>query len=453
MSLKRGMLSAFHIASIIGVGIIGLTPMAALAEQVYASSSAPIPQSYAQSYTTDATKHAQVSGYTKKTQTPVTTNTTSTAKQTPVTVPAVALPPVVAPANAEIQASASTQVSPPIDFLRSVPLESSGYPALQCLPAKLSSADQVLGAIDSTPVLLVHMEALRRGYADLPQPEQEKLLKALRKRHVAKEQDLMLGFDLGYAELVYEHNKTGLFFLRKANDHFQDQFSNLAYGMAQAEADITLENAKPEEMTTRKMDVMYRLGDAVKLDAAKHQPGFWPSYVRVIEKLKPMAAYKSFSNRDFSLTYLPYGNSVVPLSNVTTSSSLSSTKPGSTDGSLGSALTNTCTPEAVAPDASGFFGKMLAQRSANFNGTQATIQFYPTTEANLYQVRVVGANNVTLASFQSNIISNMVEDVDGDGIFEIVARQYQYNRLKPVIVYHYTPCGFTLDKKIFDDFQ
>jgi hypothetical protein len=350
----------------------------------------------------------------------------------------------------------------PIDFLRTVPLQIEGYPAAQCLSVPLTSAGQILQVLDTTPTLLVHMEALRRGYADLPLIEQTKLMQALHKRHLTNEKDLLLGFDLGYGELVYEHNKTGLFFLRKANDQIQDQFSNLAYGMAQVEADLTLENASPEEMTTRKMDAMYRLGDAVKIDAAKHQPGFWPSYVRVIEKIKPLAAYKSFSRRDFSLAYLPYGNSVVPLSQVTTTSSLADTQPGTVPvsglaGALSGAVEFTCEPTDTETGAKKetvpFLGSPLLQRPANFKNTQASIQFYPTAETHQYQVRVLGKGGAPMLTFLSNTTSNVLEDVDGDGVFEIVARQYEYNPYKPIIVYHYAPCGFALDRKIEESFQ
>jgi len=342
-----------------------------------------------------------------------------------------------------------------VDFLRTVPLEVSGYPAAQCLSSRLTSADQILQVLNATPVQIVHMEALRRGYAELPLTEQDKLLKALHKRHMANETDLGMGFDLGYAELVYEHNKTGLFFLRKANDHFQNQFTNLAYGMAQVEADITMENAKPEEMTTRKMDAMYRLGDAVKIDVVQHQPGFWPSYIRVIEKMKPMGAYKSFSRRDFSQGYLPTGNAVVPLGNVNVSA-LSEVKPGTATATLTGMINNACSPNAEVgnTEAANFFEKsMLSQRTATFRGSKATIQFFPTSENHLYQVRVLGPTGNPMLSFQSYNMGNLLEDLDGDGVFEIVSRQFQYNPFKPFVVYRYTACGFELDKKIHDDFE
>jgi hypothetical protein len=338
-----------------------------------------------------------------------------------------------------------------VDFLRSIPLEVSGYASAQAFPEKFTTAEQVIQAINNTPVLLVHMEALRRGYHELPIDEQEKLLTALHKRRMTNEHDLVLGFDHGYAQLVYKQNKTGLFFLRKANDKIQDQFSNLAYGMAQVEADINLEDAAPDQTTTRKMDAVYKLGDAVKIDAMKHQPGFWPTYMRVVEKMKELPAYKSFTRRDFSLAYIPLGNKVVPMTGANTSSIPLTDKPASL---LSSAMNTSCQPAANDMDIeNNQNAAILAQRSANFNGNQALILFSPTEEPHLYRVKVLGPSGQPMLSFKSHTMPNVVEDIDGDGVFEIVARQYQYNPMQPIIVYRYTPCGFELDKEIFGNFQ
>jgi hypothetical protein len=57
-----------------------------------------------------------------------------------------------------------------------------------------------------------------------------------------------------------------------------------------------------------------------------------------------------------------------------------------------------------------------------------------------------------LLSFET-YANRLVEDLDGDGTFEIVARQYKQDPYNPVIVYRYTPCGFELDKKIFNAFR
>src|SRR5262249_35827789 len=84
------------------------------------------------------------------------------------------------------------------DLLRTVPLEIKEYEVSKDLPITFASSEQVLHAIDSSPVLLVHMEVLRRGYSDLPESEKEKLVAALLKRHQEQEHDLPRNFDHGY---------------------------------------------------------------------------------------------------------------------------------------------------------------------------------------------------------------------------------------------------------------
>jgi hypothetical protein len=342
-----------------------------------------------------------------------------------------------------------------IDLLRSLPLSVEGYASAKAFPEKFTTPEQVIQALNSTPVLLVHMEAIRRAYHDLDPGSQDKLLDAIHKRRMTNEKDLMLGFDHGYAQLVFKQNKTGLFFLRKANDFFQDQFSALAYGMAEVEADLNLEDSTPEVTTTRKLDAMFKLADAVQRDAMKHQPGFWPSYIQVIEKMKEMPAYKSFSNRDFSLVYVPYGNAVVPLGGIQSSSqSLTTNNPegGLTSASFGSV----CSPEPSPFDLNATVGTgaSVAQQTANLNGYPALIQFFPTSVEKQYHVRVTSNTGQPLANFRAHTIPNrIVEDLDKDGVYEIVVRQYRENPLQPVIVYRATPCGLEADQKILDNFQ
>lgn len=465
------------------------------------------------------------------------------------------------PATESVNLSAAVNNINAIDILRSIPLEIQGYPAAQQLPEHFDSAAAVSSALSSAPSMLVRMEILRRSYADLSVTERDQVLAALEKRHKLNEKDLQVGFDYGYAQLVYEHNKTGLFFLRKANDAFKTQFSSLAYGMAEAEADLTLENATIEQMTTRKLDTIYRLGDAVQRDAEKHEPGFWPSFVRVIEKLKPVTAYEHFTRRDFSLVYVPYGNKVIPalkpgetsqvlpLKNVSTATLLSNSATTACDptalnavnddeetsgashasttpsGKSPSSAALTGSKASVAPvstetsqtsatsapsildiamqnkganqaqgkgseqvqsyesktdknhskkkavlnldtlqvkggaqsasvSSSNNLGVAVAHRMANFNGTNATIEFFPTKDPDRLRIRVFNQSGFPLLSFTSHTSpSSIVEDLDGDGTLEIVARQYAYDPYEPVRVYRYTPCGFELDRKIFDYFR
>ncbi len=338
-----------------------------------------------------------------------------------------------------------------IDLLRSIPLEIEGYPAVKNFPETFSTADQVLSAINSTPVLLVHMEVLRRAYHQLPASQHEVLLTAIHKRRLANENDLMLGFDHGYAQLVFKENKTGLFFLRKANDALRTQFSSLAYGMAEVQADLTLEGAPSDAMTTRKLDATFQLTDAVRRDAERHQPGFWPSYLKVIEKMKPLAAYNGFTKRDFSLTYFPYGNSVSPMQGTTT---VALPLQGSEPSLLNNTSSSPCSVNDSVPDEnSPSDNTLINQRSALFGNESALIQFFNTSQAGLYQVRVSNTEGRQLLSFNTHTMPNIVEDLEGDGTFEIVARQYQANPLNPVLVYRHTPCGFELDQKVSEAFR
>jgi hypothetical protein len=356
----------------------------------------------------------------------------------------------------------STAVAEQIDMLRTVPLEIKGYEVSKDFPVTFYTADQVLKAIDSSPILLVHMEVLRRGYADLPETEKTKLVTALLKRHQTLENDLPKAFDHGYAQLIYKNNKSGLFYLRKVNDKLQTQFTSLAYGMAQVEADLNHENATPDDMTTRKMDAMYKLGDAVKLNAANQQPGFWPSFQRVLEKVKPMGAYQSFSNRDFTLAVVPIGNNVVPLNGaqvvtiplkatpeILASNALTtSCNPGGSDSITSSAPLSQAIAMPKEPET-----PPVASKNVSFNGETAVLQFYSTETPGLARVRVTGIYGQPLLSFETYATNRIVEDLEGDGTFEIVARQYKQDPYNPVMVYRYTPCGFELDKKVFNAFH
>ncbi len=350
------------------------------------------------------------------------------------------------------------------DLLRTVPLEITGYEAGKQFPAHFTDAASVLSAINSSPVLLLHMEALRRASLDLTDIEKKKVTATLLKKHQVLETDLALGFDLGYAQLVLDNNKTGLFFLRKANDKLKTQFTALAYGMAEAQADLTLENAKPEETTTRKMDSTYQLSDAVMLDAASHQPGFWPSFIKVIADMKTVSAYGSFSRRDFSRVYVPIGKNgtLIPPTTTTKPGETTVTLPLSTDPAtlLNNSANTSCNP-ADSDDvdlkkegkANPLSGGVVAQRTATFGGNTASLQFFPIEGTHFYRVRILSTKGEVLLSFKTHAMPSIVEDLDGDGSLEIVARQYEYDPTDPILVYRYTPCGFELDKKIFNDFR
>ncbi|MGE0200729.1 MAG: hypothetical protein AB7P76_07160 [Candidatus Melainabacteria bacterium] len=203
-----------------------------------------------------------------------------------------------------------------LDLLRSVPLEVKSYESSGAFPAAFSSPEAVMSVLNGTDNQLLHMEAIRRAYHQLGEVDRKALLNDLMERHREDDGDPKLYFDLGYAQVVFEHNKTGLYFLRKANDYLRTQFTAQAYASAQAEIDLEVEDGLADSMNTRKLDVLYLLRQAVHRDAKNHVAGFWPGFVRDIEQLKPLPAYSDLLSLDYSVEYVPYGNNTPPIAGV-----------------------------------------------------------------------------------------------------------------------------------------
>lgn len=327
-------------------------------------------------------------------------------------------------------ASKTVQDFPPkkFDLLRAIPLEVSGYTDTP-LPSAFTSASQVVEVLNSRRDLLLHMEAIRRSYTQLSAAEQQTLLDDLFDRYRSIDEDPVRFFDYGYAQLVIQNNKTGLFFLRKANDAIKDQFSSFAYGIAQVEADINFEDAKPSEMTQRKLDAIFRLKDAVRRDAGKHKPGFWPSYVRVVEKIRAIPAYQDFTSSDISVNYVPYGNiEVPPIATLPANANKSSVQ--SSDPALAAQM-------------------LFQDRYVNLlgNGKPIRFQAYNTGIPSQYRI-ILWDGGQAISDLTTQNTSQIMEDIDGDNQFELVVRQYATNPMTPVMVYRYKDSKFELDKTI-----
>lgn len=339
-----------------------------------------------------------------------------------------------------------------LDLLRSVPLEISAYEVEAGIPPTLSDAAQVLDLLNGNRNLLVHMEVIRRAYTDLPPEERQKLLEELFGRYQALDDDAVRFFDHGYAQLVFEENQTGLFFLRKANDAIKDQFSSLAYAMAQAEADLNHENRAPDEMTTRKMDVMYKLKDAAIRDAGASMAGFWPSFVRVTEKLKDFPAYASVKKTDYSVKYVPYGNSVLPLAMsrlLGDGGRIDLVGASGAGGFQGCEISrNRLTP----PDE-----MLYTAKHVDLLGTGDTfvVKFFRTDEADEYRVRVLNPDQQVIGAFTSSVAPYIIEDLEEDGKYEFVIRQHKTDPYHPVVVYRLSDdgCAVTKDETVSAYFE
>ncbi|MBX2860005.1 MAG: hypothetical protein KTR14_02130 [Vampirovibrio sp.] len=396
-----------------------------------------------------------------------------------------------------------------IDLLRDVPLEIGAYEASDhVLDTSLTSADAVMNVLQGSQNLLVHMEVLRRGYTELSTAEQQKLIKNLLARKKAMAEDTASFFDYGYAELVYNRNKTGLFFLRKANDRLKNQFTSLAYAMAQAEVDLNEEGASPSEMTTRKLDVTYKLTDAVHRDAKSHKPGFWASFVRVQQKLQPVTAFKDIVKSDFSTSYVPYATSslfdeeqdefseemttvtepldptacsalgkkplaltATPVEVASAASPASSVpvpgaEPESADTdtmadvepteSDDQAVTTDAAPESseaavppvqhVIPENATLYKTL--NMDLNNDKVMENLNFYQVPGQEHYTVVITNKDEIVLGVVEAPAATYLAEDLDGDHIKEIVIRQFHRDPYHPVHVYRLKDCQYQLDESV-----
>lgn len=343
-----------------------------------------------------------------------------------------------------------------LDLLHGVTFEISGYSEAKNLPAKFSSADEIMSAVNASSNLLVHMEVLRRGSADLGASEKDRLVNLLHKRYLSSENDAVKFFDNGYAQLVYKDNKSGLFFLRKANDKLNNQFSNLAYALAQADVDLNIENAPTDVMNFRKLDVTYKLSDAVAYDAKSHQPGFWPAFLQVIKNLTPIGPYASFTNSDFSSSYVPFGADLA----LADAGTVQISKVEST--AVSPTATTKVTPEEVTCTAAASYADPAQLNWAKHfrsttlhlgGGKEEKVHFFTTDTPNKYKVVAIDSNKRVLADFISPIAPYIVEDINGDGVDELVIRQYLENPNEPIKVYRYSRCGYQLDKTVSTYFE
>ena len=158
--------------------------------------------------------------------------------------------------------------------------------------------------------LLGHMEAIRQAYwlyGRNDTIQSTALLNNLKKRYMNNQNDPIAYFDYGYAQLVNEGNKNGLFFLRKANDSLASSVTSLAYGLAEIDGDLVFENADRNVVTPRKMDVGYRLTDALTWNKTQKIPGIWPTFVSIRNIIRDYPGFDRFAHEDFSLIYIPNG--------------------------------------------------------------------------------------------------------------------------------------------------
>jgi hypothetical protein len=318
------------------------------------------------------------------------------------------------------------------------------------LTEKPIRADEFYGVFNQ-PSIALRMEALRRAALYLPATEKTRLWTYLTQRRNKNVNDPNLYFDVGYADITLHLNKTGLFFLRKASERLNNPFAHLAYAIAQTDVDLLLEGGTPSTPSIRKLDAVYKLTDAINLNATKRQAGLWPTFIRIQQKLATLPAYQDFSLRDYSDTLVPYGGRYHTQPSSTIASCMvkpaASAKPITTH----NASLNPQLPDPTLPLFS------LAVTLSTSQPTPQCLDFYPVTSTDPgkiahYEVKVRQGSQL-LAAFQSHVGVGIIEDLNNDGQYELVLRQYKIDPLHPVLVYRYLGNQLTLDSAIQQLFE
>ncbi|MDH4379437.1 MAG: hypothetical protein QE263_05995 [Vampirovibrionales bacterium] len=380
----------------------------------------------------------------------------------------------LAPKAIATSKAASMPVTPPLTadlqtqpFL-SVPIVVSGDAAGKALPETYSTAAAVLSDIQKTPNISVHMEVLRRAGNSLPGAQYPALIKGIQNRHLQQPSNALRQLDWGYTKLVFEHNKAGLFYLRKAHDELQSPISALTYGLAQAAVDTLVEKAPTSKITMRKLDVQHKLDDALLLHSKHPVTGFWPTYRMAMNKLALIPAYTDWVATDRSETLVPTGDTVEIAYNFLASAQ-TTPPPLISENSL--ALT---TPEVCnRPPFTETFQKERAWTpkdamktlGISIKGSPATAYvFQAGASPQTVPTLVVVQNNSLLGTVTTRRVPYVLEDINHDDTPELVVRQFLTDATTPPLgatvtgpvevsetplqVYRFDGCQYELDKTV-----
>lgn len=341
--------------------------------------------------------------------------------------------------------------TPSYDFLRYVTIPLDGYLTGQELPDSWTQHTQVVPLLLQNRNLALHLEILRQATLQLSADEQRKLANALRLEHRKIPDDPYRYFDVGYTRWVVHHDKSALFYLRKANDQLQNPWSNLTYALAEAEADITHERALPSELTRRKQDAMFKLTDALMYQAKAPVSGFWPAYLHAMDALKKVPAYTDYAQSDHTDLLLPFGQRV----------SVEYTLPDFNLSEGDDDLNPTCmrssinTLDADLDHATRTLAVYLDEETDTPDGVyfmKANVVTENGHTPDGYHIVIRRGDNV-LASLKTPVGPYIFEDLDEDGTPEIVLRQFAHNRTQPVQVYRFNGCQFEADTDLATIFK
>ncbi|MEB3245820.1 MAG: hypothetical protein VKJ06_07545 [Vampirovibrionales bacterium] len=340
--------------------------------------------------------------------------------------------------------------------------------AQEGLPERFETAEAAQSCLNSQQNWLGRLAVIRLALRTLDPEAQKAFIEALKLVHQDAKTDMLSAINFGLADFIANDNKANLYFFRKATEspeYENDAVLNLIYAMAQVHVDANLEKAPENEMTLRKLDVILRLREAVSQDAAKHTEGFWPVFQQVRTRLLQNPLYAQDLSDDFSVRYVPIGqspfsmppqNATLPcLSNCdekpqvtpqppTTEPTASAALLAITDDTAPMQATGPALPpaNAIALNQPGTPVAVSTRPLPLGMGKAHQVRFYmPATGTStaLLDGVVYDETNQPLALLPRVKSANVVEDIDGDGRFEIVIRQYEQNPGRPILVYRFTP--------------
>ena len=258
-------------------------------------------------------------------------------------------------------------------------------------------------------------------------------------------------FSFSFANVTLANQLGSLFPLRQINNRLKTADTALAYAVALIHAENMIDKVDPSEVTLRKMAIGSQLEQASKRHAIRQKEGkapkgFWPLLAKTVEPLLDMPAYQPVLRTDLSRFILPQGNRRVQYESLAPSLA-TPLKP-----ILGVSY------DAMAPQCS-----LKQLTSAEYQQLQQQTKIRQTlvldnsrpaydllfsADKGSSTVTLINPNREQVGQFISPVGHRIIEDIDHDGVFELVVRQYAFKPTEPVIVYRLTHCGLQRDKAI-----
>lgn len=291
--------------------------------------------------------------------------------------------------------------------------------------------------------LLAHVGLINEVAQTLSAEKQQLFLHELETRQQQNQKNVAANFDYGYALLRLGQNSDGLYVLRKLSDALpEDTTIQLVYAAAMAEADKTFDKTPDDDLSHSKLEATNHIKQALASDLKSHQPGFWPTFISIVTPLSKLPAYEGLLTKDFSASYVPRGNRV-PLY----VAPIEAEKAMADEASAVKHTTWVFAPGDV--------------ERTNYIQLKADDPWVVVKHLTPAGARKLGGANTLVLNQAGEVLARfynpgrpyVVEDLEKDGTFEIVVRQYDEKPATPVFVYRYRNEQLMLDEAVQQLFE